>query len=483
MANQEDWMPTVHGESGREDFQYMSTTRSTCFACIQAYPDEIRLVDAEIYIKNGKVYMKKFCPEHGYSYALKCSDADWYVNKASKMDKLRPGMPAGAFQTEVKKGCPWDCGLCPDHHQHTCIPVIDITGKCDMNCPVCDAQVARESPYYMNTEEFKGIIEMALKSNREIQAVAFSGGEPSLHPQLFEFIDIALEKDPIIRVDFLTAGRRIATDERFVEQIAQYNPSIYVNLSFDGFTSKPYEYIRGQDHLEMKLRALERLKEYGINTITQTVVAKDQNEDQLGKIILDLARGPHMRGFIFQPLMWARGAPEDIIDPLDRVTVPDIINALDVQTNGLLTKDDFVPSPCPHPECQTMGYLSVGKKRLKSWLRVIPEKELLDLIQSQPLLRPEMVIDVLLNRNRFFRGGPDKRDRKMLAESERSTRFINIHHYMDPFDFDISRLRKCCQHMPVPQPNARLIPVCLYNMFFRHNDRRWVPMENANDGR
>jgi uncharacterized radical SAM superfamily Fe-S cluster-containing enzyme len=473
MAAANEYLPTVDKLSGREEYQYISTTRSTCFECFNQYPEEIRLVDAEIYAKNNKVYMKKFCPEHGHSYALKCSDAQWYMNKARQMDKLRPGVPAGAFQTEVSKGCPYDCGLCPDHHQHTCVPVIDITGKCDMACPACDAQVARKSPYFMSKEEFTGILDMAILSNQEVQAVALSGGDPSLHPQLFEFIEIALERDPIRRVDFLTGGKRIAEDERFVERIARYNPNIYVNLSFDGLTAAPYEYIRGRDYLDLKLRALENLKTYEINTITQTVVAKGKNDDQLGRIILELVREPHIRGFIFQPLIWARGAREDIIDPVDRTTVTDILEAFANQTDGLLTKDDFIPSPCPHPECQLMGYLWVGK-RIKSLRRVIPEKELLDLIQSEPLLRPERIAEVLLNRARFFVSGADKRDRDKLAEWERHNKFINIHHYMDPFDFDLSRLRKCCQHMPVPKPDQRLVPVCLYNMFFRHQDRRWV---------
>ncbi|MCP4630029.1 MAG: radical SAM protein [bacterium] len=467
------WKPTVDPKSGREEFQYLSTTSSMCFECVKKDPNEIKIVDAEIYLKNGKIFLKKFCKEHGHSYALKCSDADWYFKQTQLLDRLRPGMPSGAFQKPVKYGCPWDCGLCPDHHQHTCVPVIDITGRCDMACPVCDAQLARTSGWQMSPDEYSGILDMAIKSNPEIQAVALSGGEPALHPKLFDFIEATIDRGPICRIDVLTGGIRIANDEAFVEKLAAYNPHLYINLQFDGFSSKPYEYIRGKNYLDMKLKALEHLERYEINTVTQSIVAKGVNEEQPAKIITELAPKPFTRGFIFQPLLWANGAPDDVIDPMDRMDTAGIIKSLEEGTNGLLVKDDFIPSPCPHPECQVITYLWVGKK-IKCWLRAVPKEVLIDTIQSEPLLRPEKAMELVLNRSRIFATGSEKQDPDQLAEIEKQNKFVNIHHYMDPHDFDLGRLKKCCQHMPTPAPDQKLIPVCLYNIAFRSRDQRWV---------
>lgn len=456
--------------SGKDEYRYVLTTRSTCFQCVKQYPDELKLVDAEVFIRDGKVYLKKFCPEHGLSYALKNSDADWYL-KTFNPANIRSGAPIFEFQTDEKKGCPYDCGLCPSHHQHTCAAVVDITGKCDMNCPVCDAQLSRKSGYFMAAEEFSEILDMLIQTNGKLQVLVFSGGEPPLHPRLFDFIEEALKREAISRVDMLTGGMRISRDEEFVKQLASFNPHIYVNLSFDGFTSAPYEYIRGKDYLETKLKALEQLRKYEINTIVQTIVARDKNEDQLGKIIMDLVNEPFIKGFIFQPLIWARGAPDDIVDPMNRVTMPDILKAIEEQTSGLLTRDDFFNS-CEYFECQQWAYVVSGKKRPKSITRIIPKDTMMDVTDSEKMFSAERFEKIVVDRRPVSeRSYPQ--DKAKQAKWEKIVKFINVHHYMDAHDFDVTRLKRCCFHMSTSQPRKLLRPVCLYNLFARNLDERW----------
>jgi len=99
--------PTCCGDagSGKDEYRYVLTTRSACFECVKQYPDEMRLVDAEVFIRDGKVYLKKFCPEHGPSYALKSSDADWYL-KTFQPENIRSGAPIFEFQTDEEKAAP-----------------------------------------------------------------------------------------------------------------------------------------------------------------------------------------------------------------------------------------------------------------------------------------------------------------------------------------------------------------------------------------
>ena len=49
--------------------------------------------------------------------------------------------------------------------------------------------------------------------------------------------------------------------------------------------------------------------------------------------------------------------------------------------------------------------------------------------------------------------------------SERQSKSIFLHHYMDRHDFDLERLRKCCHHYP--QIDGRIMPACGFNMFHR----------------
>ena len=101
--------------------------RSLCPECGQ-------LVDAYTVLRDGAVYLRKRCPEHGSFEALVLSDADWYVN-AARYNK--PGAIPYQFATAVERGCPQDCGLCPDHQQHTCVGIIEITSRCNLGCPTC----------------------------------------------------------------------------------------------------------------------------------------------------------------------------------------------------------------------------------------------------------------------------------------------------------------------------------------------------------
>ena len=77
------------------------------------------------------------CPEHGWHEALQTSsDASWHLD-SFKYNK--PGAIPYDFATTAEQGCPNDCGLCPEHQQHTCVGVIEITTRCNLSCPTCFA--------------------------------------------------------------------------------------------------------------------------------------------------------------------------------------------------------------------------------------------------------------------------------------------------------------------------------------------------------
>ncbi|MGP3951404.1 hypothetical protein [Streptomyces sp. 7N604] len=60
-------------------------------------------------------------------------DAQEYVSSA-RFNK--PGTIPLTFQTEVKDGCPTDCGLCPEHEQHACLGIIEVNTGCNLDCPI-----------------------------------------------------------------------------------------------------------------------------------------------------------------------------------------------------------------------------------------------------------------------------------------------------------------------------------------------------------
>src|SRR5215510_6698986 len=169
-------------------------------------------VDGVRMIRDGKVYLRKQCPTHGQSEALISGDADWFLRS---LTYVKEGSRPHSFSTAVEKGCPDDCGLCPDHEQHSCLPIIEITNHCNLECPICIVQ--NRNNYHMSLEEFRATIEGLIEKEGLLDTVNLSGGEPTLHPEFLNFLDLA-KRPQISRVSVSTNGLRLASDFAFCQE-------------------------------------------------------------------------------------------------------------------------------------------------------------------------------------------------------------------------------------------------------------------------
>ena len=284
--------PAVTGASKRDaDYVFYELTRSICPKCR-------RVIDAKIVLRDDKVFMVKRCPQCGTAEALIYADAEAYTS-FGKFNK--PGTIPLAYGTEIREGCPYDCGLCPDHQQHACLGIIEVNSTCNMNCPLCFSE-ARPG-FNMTLEEVEQMLDDFVRTEGTPEVVQFSGGEPTIHPQIIEFIRAAKQRD-ISFVMVNTNGKRIAHDDRFLEQLSDVRPSIY--FQFDGFDSETYRILRGEpDILDEKLRALDRLAEIGLNVTLVPAIERGVNEHEVGKIIEFAIKHPAVRGINFQPAFHA----------------------------------------------------------------------------------------------------------------------------------------------------------------------------------
>jgi hypothetical protein len=434
-------------------YLYAGFTRSACHHCQAEQPDDIRLVDAEILIRDGRVYMRKHCPRHGMFETLKASDAEWYL---SATRTLTTGSPPLAFSTEVRDGCPADCGLCPRHHQHVCSPVIDINDKCDMLCPVCN--VRNDYAWSMTRADFDRVLDALERSEGTLKEVILSGGEPALHPQVVDFMARARERGTEhTRVIINTNGLRVARDERFVEALARYR--VTVNLQFDGFDPKACEILRGRDYTPEKARALQNLERFGVETVLDYVIGRGINEGDLGRIIRELLVKPFIVGFVIQPISHTGTGSSFDADTGDYITIPDVMRLIEEQTNGYLTRADFGPGRCAHPECcYLVNVLAHGG-------RLTPANRLFDGRVYERLIQNQFLILDSEGAAAPVRGTPF--GRPPVPEGYKP---IVIHHFMDVYTFDLERAMKCC--WVYPQADGRLMPMCTYNVFHRHRDLR-----------
>lgn len=449
------------------DYQYIESTVSLCPGCMKR-------LDAKIVLRNGSIYLLKHCAEHGAQEELLEEDAGYYLNRLS-YDK--PGT-ISATQTERKDGCPFDCGLCPEHDQHTCIGLIEVTPKCDMQCPVCYAGSGAEGDY-LPLEKIGEMLEFFRNSeygNAEILQI--SGGEPTTHPQIINIIKLARAK---VKYVFLnTNGLRLAEDEKLAAELGRFQGGFEVYLQFDGFDPKTHERLRGRDLAEIKTKAIANLAKYKVPVTLVATVAKGVNDGELGRIVEFGINAGNIRGINFQPVaFWGR---LENVDKKDRLTITGIIDRIEKQTKGMLKKSDFIPLPCDVDRVAlTYLYRSGGgfiplirDLDIKACLPVIrntfkfdPEDFMKDLAKNALTGGGCCGVDLLKNFKKIIPGEYLRKSEMGKVEYVSANSFrISVTSFVDAYNFDMKAMKKECVH--VITPDLKKIPFSAYNMLYRN---------------
>ncbi len=443
------------------DYVFYELTRSIC-------PDCRKVIDAQIVLRENKVYMRKRCNDCGPFEALLYSDANAYVSQG-KYNK--PGTIPLAHATAVAAGCPYDCGLCPDHQQHTCLGIIEVNSACNMNCPLCFSDA---SPgFNLTLEEVEEILDNLVRTEGQPEVVQFSGGEPTIHPQIIDFVKAAKSRGiPFVMVN--TNGKRIARDDRFLEQLNEVRPSLY--FQFDGFASETYRALRGEpDILEEKLRALDRLARIGLNVTLVPAIEKGVNEHEIGQIIDFAIKHPAVRGINFQPAFHAGRHLKH--DPLNRMTIPDILRLIQDQTKGTFLTTDFVPVPCCFPTCNSVTYAFIDGDKVTPLPRIVNVYEYLDYITNRVM--PDFSLEVRTALEGLWSSSSVAGSQKSAGQFALSCQacgipesltvgdiassmiMIMLQDFMDPWTFNQKNLMKCCKEFLLP--GGKQIPFCAYN--------------------
>jgi len=453
-----------------------------------------RAVDGVRIIRSGKVYLRKQCPQHGQSEALISGDADWFLQS---LTYVKEGSRPLAYSTEVERGCPDDCGLCPDHEQHSCLPIIEITNHCNLECPICI--VENRHNYNMSRDEMGRILDGLVKKEGTLETINLSGGEPTLHPDFFALLDMAVAKREISRVSISTNGLRCATDYAFCEELAKRK--VYVSLQLDALSNPALRALRGAgDQKAAKEKALANLKRAGVRTTVVSTVARGVNDDQIGECVKLLYENDFILSLTFQPAAFtgyggAHFAPHD---PLDVMTIPDVVKAAETQSGGLLKKSDFLPLPCSHPSCFALTYLLKVGDEFVPFPRFLDLDKYLELISNRGTIRPddkfeEAIRDAIdqmwtssgqvpdcdkimgVLKQAIFLMYPEDRALELserLRIGEGMVKTIFIHAFMDVHNFEVDRIKKCCTHYTMP--DGRLMPGCAYNNLYREKDARYT---------
>jgi 7,8-dihydro-6-hydroxymethylpterin dimethyltransferase len=451
-------------------YTYYDFTISLC-------PECLKRVDAKIVFEDDNVFMLKKCSEHGSFKVLIANDVAYYknirnYNKVSEMPLK--------FNNKVHYGCPYDCGLCTDHEQHSCLTVIEITDRCNLTCPTC---YAMSSPHYgrhRTVEEVEKMLDIIVRSEGEPDVVQISGGEPTVHPDFFEILDIA-KKKPIKHLMVNTNGIRISKDEAFVKRLATYMPDFEIYLQFDSFKPAVLKHLRGEDLTDVRKKALDNLNKYNVSTTLVVTVQQGQNDDEIGAIIEFALKQPCVRGVTLQPVQVA-GRTENFDAAKDRITLTDVRKKILQQTN-ICNENDLIPVPC-NTDALVMGYALKLNGNVLPMTRYIDPAHLLNnsrntIVYEQDKGLHEQMLKIFStgisvdrveeNINQLLCCLPDVYAPGLTYNN--LFRII-IMRFIDAWDFDVRAIKKSCVH--IVHKDGRVIPFETMNMFYRDEKEAYL---------
>jgi tetraether lipid synthase len=456
--------------------EYLTSTQSICRDCR-------RPLSAQLFKEETGIWLQKCCPEHGVQRARVYGDAGAYL-RLGRFHR-QASMPL-AFATAAN-GCPDSCGLCPEHEQHVCLPILEITDHCNWNCPIC--LVRNPGTYHRTREEVGGILDGLIRAEGQIDVLNLSGGEPTLNPHFRQIIEECASRHEILRVSVSTNGSLLVRDRELLRFLGEHR--VIVSLQCDGAQEEVYLALRGRRALEDKLRLIDLCGELDVPMSLTATVAGGVNDRAIREVADLLFQRDHILSAMFQPAAYAGNAAR-MGRPAEAVTIPDVISALSGAAAGAVCPEDFSPLPCSHPACFSLAfYLKIEDKRYLSIKQMADTERYMDLIQNRALFGTDgesfrLITDAVYD---LWSGpaalSPDSKKalkavrqliaattsdggyspRRALTVAERAVKSIFIHQFMDPDTFDLSRARKCCQ--VYPQLDGRMIPVCVHNCLKR----------------
>jgi 7,8-dihydro-6-hydroxymethylpterin dimethyltransferase len=436
-------------------------------------------VPAKILEADDAIWYQKRCAAHGVQKTLVSSDARYWKRCR---DFLKPGDLPRVFQTAIARGCPYDCGLCPDHEQHSCLALIEINATCNLTCPTCFASSSPQLSGRLPLATIERMLDALVLSEGEPDLLQISGGEPTLHPELLDIIRAA-KRRKVRHVMLNTNGIRLAQEPDFVRLLADLAPGFEIYLQCDALSRDALLTLRGADLRRTHDKALENLERAGLSTTLVATVRKGVNDHEIGDLLRYAQGFSCVRGVNFQPVQ-DTGRNDGFAAPANRIVLSEIRRAI-IDQWGVFGEADMIPLPC-NPEAISIGYGLRDGARIQPVTHLFPQDMLVReapnsvTFESHPEMRARLIELLSLS-------CAGQRSAGVLHEIlcclplvelpaslgyDRVFR-VTIVSFLDRFNFCLAGVKRSCIHFV--QPDGRIIPFDTYNLFHRRAFEPAVP--------
>ncbi|MFH1421086.1 MAG: tetraether lipid synthase Tes [Candidatus Aenigmatarchaeota archaeon] len=467
----------------------LSKTSSICPKC-QA------IIGATIFEKNGKVFIEKSCKKHGKFSDLYYGSYEMY-KKAERFACDGKGVE-NPNVTKESPICPKDCGLCNMHKSHTALANIAVTNRCDLNCWYCFFYAGRVGYVYEPTlEQIDKMVGM-LANEKPVacNAVQLTGGEPCIRNDLVDIVKI-VKKHGIDHIQLNTNGIILGKNLELTKNIRQAGINT-LYLSFDGVSPKT----NPKNHWEIP-QIFDTARQAGVGIVLVPTIINSINDHEIGSIVkFGFKHSDIVRSVNLQPVSLVGRMPKSDLKKY-RITIPDVIQRLEEQTNGEISKDDFYPVPTvsaitdfveamtgessyhlsSHFACGMGTYVFNDNGKMIPITRFVDVEGLMEYLNSVSVKlrngKNKYIASLKLlwkigsfidedkqpdgfNIGKIIYNALTKHDYRSLGAFHSKSMFIGMMHFMDQWNYDIERVKRCCIHYAMT--DGRIIPFCAFNV-------------------
>ena len=474
----------------------MSETKSIC-------PECQKKIDAQLRQANGKIQITKQCPEHGEFKATHWQSTPIF----SHMQKYDQFQYLGDLNAPKNPdGCPYKCETCTTHASGTVIGVIDVTKRCNFKCAVCFSTFPEQEADYEPTKEaLLNMLEFAAKANPKPPAILFSGGEPLEREDMPEIIATA-HKLKFMTI-LATNGTHLVDTPGLAKKLKESGLNI-VYLSFDSFHEEFNKKVRGRELVDIKLKAIEVCRKHDMEIILVNTLMKSLNDKEVGDMIHFAAKNTDIvRGLIFQPIAFTGRATENpfrenfrewsFAEDVEKQTNGEIkttdLYPMSVMTSPIKIMRKFMQKPWPlfscSPQCGIVNWVYVSKSgkmfpinrfvnfdrffnSIRKTAETAESKGKMSLLSSlfmasmlsmdMFLVTKEVGMPTLMKSIMRMHLSPSYQS---LGKIRRRIFLLGCMAFMDSYNFDVNRVRRCVVHYITP--DLKIIPFCAYNNVHR----------------
>ncbi|MBN2203038.1 MAG: radical SAM protein [Candidatus Aenigmarchaeota archaeon] len=467
----------------------IKTTQTLC-------PECLKILLGTIFEKDGKVMIKKTCPEHGDFEDVYWGDYEMY-KRSEKFAKDGKGIDNP--NVELSKACPQNCGLCNMHKSHTALGNIVVTNRCDLQCFYCFFYAKAMGYVYEPTLD--QIREMLRNMRKEkpvpCTAVQLTGGNPEIREDLLDIIKIAKEEGYHHVQLNINGTHKLQHDAEWAKKVRDAGVNT-VYLSFDGTTQQT----NPKNHKEIP-KMLENARKAGMGIVLVPTVINTVNDHDVGNILrFGIKNIDVVRGINFQPVSLVGRISKADREKM-RITIPDVIKRMEEQTNGAVSKDDWYPVPTvapithfveaitkkpmyelsAHHACGMATYLFLDGDKIVPLPRFVDVEGLVKYLDEKAeeikggknrAITSMKVISKIgsfidkekqpknLDLKRILINALVKHNYKALGELHHKSLFVGMMHFQDLYNYDIERVKRCCIHYA--QPDGKIVPFCAFNV-------------------